>query len=123
MHCFSFPSKVINKELDSHTGTLETLRLHGYKLLQGVGGCHINAAAVNVKLDNLSRRWDHLQKLAQERKSALEKSLTERQEFLARLANCLVWLEQAEDHLTNQKPLGAEYDTVHKQYQAQQASR
>ena len=43
------------------------MRLQVYKLLQGVGGSHINAAAIHSKLENMGRRWDHLQKLAHER--------------------------------------------------------
>jgi len=46
---------------------MDAMRLQVYKLLQGVGGSHINAAAIHSKLENMGRRWDHLQKLAHER--------------------------------------------------------
>ena len=54
-------------ELTMRDGVVDAMRLQAHKLLQGVGGCHINAASIHAKLDNLGRRWDHLQKLAQER--------------------------------------------------------
>ena len=60
-------SQEIQQELNSHEGALETIRLQAYKLLQGIGGCHVNAAAIHSKLDNTARRWDHLEKLAKER--------------------------------------------------------
>ena len=56
------------------------------------------------------------------RKSALEQGLTEKQDILSRLADCLAWLNQAELHLGSQKPLGSDYYTVHEQYEAQQVS-
>ena len=46
---------------------MESVRLLAYQLLQGVGGCHINATAVHSRLDNLGRRVGHLETLAQER--------------------------------------------------------
>ena len=51
----------------SKSGALESVRLLAHKLLQGVGGSHIHAAAIHARLDNVSRRWDHLQKLSMER--------------------------------------------------------
>ena len=48
-------------------GVVESIRLHAHKLLQGVGGSHMNAAAIHARLDNMGRRWDHLQTLATER--------------------------------------------------------
>ena len=54
------------------------------------------------------------------RKTALEQALSEKQDFLSRLADVLAWLNQAEKHLAAQKPLGTDYYTVHTQYQAQQ---
>ena len=63
----NIPIQEIQQELNSHEGALETIRLQAYKLLQGIGGCHVNAAAIHSKLDNMARRWDHLEKLAQER--------------------------------------------------------
>ena len=56
------------------------------------------------------------------RKTALEQALSEKQDFLSRLADTLAWLNQAEKHLAGQKPLGTDYYTVHSQYQAQQVS-
>ena len=48
-------------------GALEKIRLLALKLVQGVGGNYINADGMNAKLDNVTRRWDHLQSLAVER--------------------------------------------------------
>ena len=61
------PPQEIQMELTMRDGVVDAMRLQAHKLLQGVGGCHINAASIHAKLDNLGRRWDHLQKLAQER--------------------------------------------------------
>ena len=46
---------------------MEAIRLLAYKLLQGSGGGAINATAVHSRLDNLGRRLNHLETLAQER--------------------------------------------------------
>ena len=46
---------------------MESVRLLAYQLLQGVGGCHINTAAVHNRLDNLGRRVKQLETLSQER--------------------------------------------------------
>ena len=46
---------------------LENVRLLGTKLVQGVGGDHINAEGVVGNLDNMTKRWKHLHTLAQER--------------------------------------------------------
>ena len=54
-------------ELTMRDGVVDAMRLQAHKLLQGVGGRHINTTSIHAKLDNLGRRWDHLQKLAQER--------------------------------------------------------
>ena len=56
------------------------------------------------------------------RKAALEQALSEKQDFLSRLADVLAWLNQAEKHLAGQKPLGSDYYVVHSQYQAHQVS-
>ena len=49
---------------------------------------------------------------------ALEESLTDKQQLLTRMADCLSWLQQAEQHLANQKPLGGDYYQIHDQYLA-----
>ena len=58
-----------------------------------------------------------------DRKSALEQALTEKQDLLARMADCLAWLNQAERHLANQRPLGTDYHRIHEQYEVQQVGR
>ena len=57
----------IQQELHVKEGVVESIRLHAHQLLQGVGGSHINAAAIHGRLDNMGRRWDHLQTLAKDR--------------------------------------------------------
>ena len=53
------------------------------------------------------------------RHSALEESLTDKQQLLTRMADCLSWLQQAEQHMASQRPLGGDYYQVHDQYLAQ----
>ena len=57
----------IQQELHAKEGVVESIRLHAHKLLQGLGGNHMNAAAIHARLDNMGRRWDHLQTLAMDR--------------------------------------------------------
>ena len=56
------------------------------------------------------------------RKSALEQALSEKQDFLSLLADCLAWLNKAEKHLKNQKPLGGEARVVANQLRVHQVS-
>ena len=56
------------------------------------------------------------------RRSALEESLTDKQQLLTRMADCLSWLQQAEKHLASQKPLGGDYYQIHDQYLAHQVT-
>ena len=62
------PLQEIQEELAAHEGVLDSVKLLSYKL-QGEEGssCHVNPAAIHSRLESASRRWDHLQKLAQER--------------------------------------------------------
>ena len=46
-----------------------------------------------------------------------------KQETLAQLSKCLLWLSQAEKHLASQKPLGMDFSQVHTQYEAHQVWR
>ena len=57
----------IQQELHAKEGAVESIRLHAHKLLQGVGGAHVNASAIHSRLDNVGKRWDHLQTLARDR--------------------------------------------------------
>ena len=57
----------IQQELHAKEGVVESIRLHVHKLLQGLGGNHVNSAAIHARLDNMGRRWDHLQTLAMDR--------------------------------------------------------
>ena len=61
-------SQEIQEELKGHEGVLDALKLFSYKLHQEEGSsCHVNPAAIRSRLENASRRWDHLKRLAQER--------------------------------------------------------
>lgn len=60
--------------------------------------------------------------LSLSRKSALEGALSEKQDFLSHLADCLTWLGQAEKHLRVQKPLGSDLAAVTVQYDTHQVS-
>ncbi|CAI8007197.1 Dystrophin, partial [Geodia barretti] len=113
--------KEIREELAAHEGVLDAVKLLSYKL-QGEEGssCHVNPAAIRSRLESASRRWDHLQKLAHERHAALEESLTDKQQLLTRMADCLSWLQQAEKHMARQKPLGEDYYQIHTQFIAHQ---
>jgi hypothetical protein len=59
--------QLVQRELRSRDGTLEAIRTLAMRLVQGVGGEHINADGVHAKLDNMAKRWKHLQSLAIER--------------------------------------------------------
>ena len=62
------PSQEIQEELKAHEGVMDSLKLLSYKLQQQEEGrCHVNQTAVHARLENASRRWDHLLKLALER--------------------------------------------------------
>ncbi len=56
------------------------------------------------------------------RKSDLENSLSEKQDFLSLLADSLAWLNQAEKHLKKQKSLGNDLAIVKKQHGTHQVS-
>ena len=47
----------------------------------------------------------------------------EKQDLLSQVASCLTWLNQAEKHLSSQKPLGPDYYAVHAQYTAHQVGK
>ncbi len=64
---FSPSQQEIHQELNSRESALDSIRSNANMLLQGTGGSHVNAATINSKLDNIARKWDHLQMLAQER--------------------------------------------------------
>ena len=53
----------------------------------------------------------------------MEQALSEKQDFLSRVANCLSWLNQAEKHLASQKPLRSDYYSVHAQHTAHQVGK
>ena len=53
----------------------------------------------------------------------MEQALTEKQGLLSHVASCLTWLNQAEKHLSSQKPLGSDYYAVHAQYTAHQVGK
>lgn len=59
--------QVVEQELKSREASLENIRLLALKLVQGVGGAHLNADAIHSKMNNVSRRWNHLKSLATER--------------------------------------------------------
>ena len=59
--------QLVQRELRSHDGTLEAVRNLAVKLVQGVGGGHVNANGVHANLDSMGKRWKHLQRLAVER--------------------------------------------------------
>ena len=56
------------------------------------------------------------------RHAALEESLTDKQQLLTRMADCLSWLQQAEKHMARQKPLGEDYYQIHTQFITHQVS-
>lgn len=53
----------------------------------------------------------------------MEQALSEKQDLLSQVASCLTWLNQAEKHLSSQKPLGSDYYAVHAQYTAHQVGK
>ena len=64
----SIPFQEIQEEVTAHEGVMDSVKLLSYKLQQEVGGsCHVNPAAIHSRLESMSRRWDHLLKLSQER--------------------------------------------------------
>ena len=114
---------MIQHELQSRDGALDNIRLLAMKLVQGMGGSHLNSEGIHSKLDIMAKRWKHLQSLAVDRKEALEQALTEKQGFLSHLADCLAWLNQAEKHLKTQKPLGSDLTAVTKQQEIHQVRK
>ncbi len=56
------------------------------------------------------------------RKSALESALSEKQDFILHLADCLAWLGQAEKHLRSQKPLGNDLGAISTQHDTHQVN-
>ena len=75
--CISFPVSLqlvvvvalqsVQQELQTRDGSLERIRVSVVSLVQGPGGSHLNAEGIHTKLENLAKRWKHLQTLAAER--------------------------------------------------------
>ena len=46
----------------------------------------------------------------------MEVALVEKQDIVEKLANCVAWLKQAEDHMSQQKEIGFDFSQVQTQY-------